>query len=150
MRYETGDAIIVKSSLPASEYRSGFDIAYPLAPMGIFQVRHRANRTDRPLLLSFKGSCAGKPRAKYAAWNNARDIVVLCTDQDKVRLRVGIRVRARIRLTLTLTLALALTLTPSLTLTLTRSRPPSTTTTSCNCAPASHSRPLGTACTRRA
>ena len=119
MRYETGDAIIVKSSLPASEYRSGFDIAYPLAPMGIFQVRHRANRTDRPLLLSFKGSCAGKPRAKYAAWNNARDIVVLCTDQDKVRLRVGIRVRARISLTLTLTLALTLTLT----LTLTRSRP---------------------------
>ena len=120
MRYETGEAIIVKSSLPASEYRSGFDIAYPLAPMGIFQVRHRANRTDRPLLLSFKGSCAGKPRAKYAAWNNARDIVVLCTDQDKVRLRVGIRVRARISLTLTLTLALALTLTLSLSLTRTQ------------------------------
>jgi hypothetical protein len=66
VRYETAEAIIVKSSLPASEYRSGFDIAYPLAPMGIFQVRHRANRTDRPLLLSFKGSCAGKPRAKYS------------------------------------------------------------------------------------
>ena len=49
----------------------------------LLQVRHRANQTDRPLLLSFKGSCAGKPRAKYAAWHNARDVVVLCTDQDK-------------------------------------------------------------------
>ena len=131
MRYQTDEAILVKSSLPASEYRSGFDVAYPLAPMGIFQaqrrspalttaalttalspapfgsstfapavspsvaavatatlvggqVRHRAALTDRPLLLSFKGSCAGKPRKKYAeAWRQYEDIVMLCTDHDK-------------------------------------------------------------------
>ena len=42
MRYQTDEAILVKSSLPASEYRSGFDVAYPLAPMGIFQAQRRS------------------------------------------------------------------------------------------------------------
>ena len=39
VRYATDEAILVKSSLPAADYRSGFDVLYPLAPMGIFQVR---------------------------------------------------------------------------------------------------------------
>ena len=153
MRYQTDEAILVKSSLPATDYRSGFDVLYPLAPMGIFQVRHRANRTDRPLLLSFKGSCKGKPRAKYAAWHNAKDIVVLCTDMDGKReasrfnyheLQVHAWVHgAAISPLLPRTLPSA----PALHLHPAHHAP---CTPLCSCARASRSRPPATACTRRA
>jgi len=73
-------AILLKSSMRASDYRPGFDVPYPLPPMGVFQVRHRANSSSRPLLLSFKGTCRHS-RTKYAAWHDGAEVVIVCTDR---------------------------------------------------------------------
>ena len=82
--YHVGEAILLKTSMRASDYRPGFDVPYPLPPMGVHQVRHRADNESRPLLLSFKGSCR-RNRAKYSAWHDGIDVVIICTDRQQGR-----------------------------------------------------------------
>ena len=89
IKYRTDDALFMKTSMRLSDYRPGFDLPVPLLPNGeaarVKPSELAAARSRRALLASFKGVCQpDSRRPQLAELHNGRDLIMLCTDDNKL------------------------------------------------------------------
>ena len=84
LTFDTDKAVYLKSSLDIDDYRSGFDVPFPLLPNGA--ATHAttdqlsATASKRDVLLSFMGLCQPRShRPALARLHNNADVIAVCS-----------------------------------------------------------------------
>ena len=84
--FPVGKALVFKSSVRASGYRNGFDVAVPLPPRKVYSREVRWGAQNRTQLLCWKGEVHTykRLRTRLLLLNNDEDVIVARKEKTKV------------------------------------------------------------------